>query len=316
MSPTRKPISQWKLMLIGRSSLVMRRLFVVILAVVLLIVWAITIIGLGILRRDGGSPGVVRSAKASPSLPGIRRLSPKRQGVRAAKPGAGEAELVQQEAVLAAVADSIRNPFLADSTVFRPLQSAADDDLVHKGAVAAEETTEATQEEIEATRRLVESMMLISTATNKAHKEAVIDGRTVRVNDKIDFRVDGRAESLEVVEIRDGSVVLRALGKDSVLTIPSLQATLLGGQMPMAMIDGHGYRVGERLKKVVVREKLGPTTVETIVLVKEIRNQCVILSTGRADFELTMRGVRGLREAETKDSQRNIGAVRATVEKK
>jgi hypothetical protein len=157
-------------------------------------------------------------------------------------------------------------------------------------------------------------MMLISTATNKSHKEAVIDGRTVRINDRIDFRVNGRTESLEVVDIRDGSVVLRALGKNSVLTVPSLQATLLGGQTPMAMIDGHGYRAGDRLKKVVVREKLGPTTVETIVLVKEIRNQCVILSTGGADFELTMRGVRGLREARTNDGQPSIGAVRVTVE--
>jgi len=315
MSPTRKPISQWKLMLIGRSSLVMRRLFVVILAVVLLVVWAIAIIGLGILGRDGGSPSVVRSAKASPSSPGIRRLPQKRQAVQAARPSVGEAELVQREAVFTAAAESLRNPFLADNTVFRPLQSAADDDLVHKGAVAATETKEATQEELEATRRLVESMMLISTVTNKSHKEAVIDGRTVRVNDKIDFRVAGRADSLEVVDICDGSVILRALGRESVLTVPSLQATLLGGQMPMAMIDGHGYRVGDRLKKVVVRGKLGPTTVETIVLVKEICNQCVILSTGGANFELTMRGVRRLREAETKDGQRNSGAVRATVEK-
>ena len=316
MSPSQKPVSQWKLMLIGRSSEIMKRLFVVALAAVSLLVWGITIIGLGILRQEGGSAGVVRSAKASPSSPGILRPPPKRHSVQAVSAGVGEVEPVRQEVVLTTAAKSMRNPFLPDSKVFPSLKT---DDVVTDptpgGAVAADRAKEASQEEIEAIRQLVESMMLISTATDRASKEAVIDGWMVKINDKIRFKVNNRAESLNIVDIRDGSVVLSALGRDFVLTVPTLEATLLGGKTPMAMIDGQGYRAGDRLKKVVVREKLGPTAVETIVQVKEIRNQSVILRVGGAGFELTMRGVRGLREAETNDGQRSIGAVRATVEK-
>ena len=115
MSPAQKPVSQWKLMLIGRSSVIMKRLFVVVLAAVSLVVWGITIIGLGILRQEGGSAGVVRSAKASPSSPGILRPQPKRHSVQAVSPGAGEAEPVRQKVVLTEAAKSMRNPFLPDT---------------------------------------------------------------------------------------------------------------------------------------------------------------------------------------------------------
>ena len=317
MSPAQKPVSQWKLMLIGRSSVIMKRVFVVVLAAVSLVVWGITIIGLGILRQEGGSAGVVRSAKASPSSPQILRPSPKRHSVQAVIPAVAKAEPVRQEVVLTEAAKLMRNPFLPDSKVFPSLKT---DDVVTdpspEGAVAAGGAKEASREEIEAIRQLVESMMLISTATDRTSKEAVIDGWTVKIGDRIRFKVNDRAESLNIVDIRDGSVALSALGKDFVLTVPTLEATLLGGKTPMAMIDGQGYKAGDRLKKMVVREKLGPTAVETIAQVKEIRNQCVILRVGGSDFKLTMTGVPGLKEGKTGDGELGTDAVRATVEKK
>lgn len=317
MSPREKPLSAWQMLLAGRSSVALKRLFLVILVVVSLIVWAITIIGLGILRRDGGAAGVVRSAKAYSTSPSAGHQAPReRQVEQAAEPSAGQAESVAQEAAPAAVAESMRNPFLADSRVFPSLLTGKTaDDVVQTGVAAAEKTRQATPEEIEATRQLVESMMLMGTVTSGLPREAVIDGRTLKLNEGIRFKINGRSESLVATDISDGSVTLSAMGRDFVLKVPTLEATLLGGQTPMAMIDGLGYEVGDRLKKVAFRAKLGSVVIETAVKIKEIRNQSVILSARGTEVELAMRKGSTGKEAGTAYGERSSGSVRATVEK-
>ncbi|NIA22093.1 MAG: hypothetical protein GWP05_09075 [Anaerolineaceae bacterium] len=317
MSPREKPLSAWKMLLAGRASVAMKRLFLVILVVVSLVVWAITIIGLGILRRDGSAAGVVQSAKASSTSPSAGdQVSRERRVEQAAGPSVGEAEPVVQEAVPAAVAESIRNPFLADDQVFPSLRTGkAADDLVRTGVAAAEKAKQATPEEIEAIRQLVESMMLMGTVASGLPREAVIDGWTLKLNGGIRFKINGRSESLVVMDIRDCSVTLSAMGKDFVLKAPILEATLLGGQTPMAMIDGLGYGVGDRLKKVVFRAKLGSVVIETAVKVKEIRNQSVILSARGTEVELAMRKGPAGKGTGAGDGERSGGPVRATVEK-
>jgi hypothetical protein len=288
MSAIGKPMSQWRMMLIGRSSVVMRRIFVAALALVSLAVWGITILGMGVLRHD-------TAPQAAMAVPGQPILAA--AGLPQGQPAAGPASAsVGQKSVTAQAvwsvgkdeAVAIRNPFLPDEELFPTNRPAASDIAV--GAVSQQEEAKAvrgpSEEELRRADELVRTMVLISTTAGENGPQAVIDGVRCRVGDKVGM--------MTVSEIGRGTATVEFAGRRYELRVPLLEGTLMGGRSPMAMIDGRGYGVGQCLVNMAGDGAGGKTPVTTSVRIKEIKAQSVILTVGDADFELGMVENRGV----------------------
>ena len=88
MSKQKREISDWRLMLVGTFSVTFRRVFLIALAVLSLVVWTVTVIGLGVLRSSheaGPAPSAAEAATPAPVATGGVEVSPKpRQATHAA----------------------------------------------------------------------------------------------------------------------------------------------------------------------------------------------------------------------------------------
>ncbi|MBN2584340.1 MAG: hypothetical protein JXL80_14865 [Planctomycetes bacterium] len=291
MSPSRKPVSQWKMMLIGRSSVVMKRVFVVILAMVSLTVWAITVLGLGLFRSDKTPKGLTATAQAAPNVV----QTPVSQATLAATPAEPAAPV--QQADLAAVRSEptarIRNPFLADEEVF-PIERPSENDVEVGAVMQVKAKAGPSPEELKEADKAARVLVLISTTIGESGARAVIDGKMCRVGDMVGL--------LEVAEIGRGQATLKFGERSYELRVPHLEGTLMGGKAPMAMIDGRGYRPGQRLVNPVAMAGGEVRPVTTSVVVKEIKAQSVILTVRGADFELGMGTDKELKRIEQRQS--------------
>jgi hypothetical protein len=270
------------MMLIGRSSVVMKRVFVVSLALVSLAVWAITVLALGGLRSDSAmlSDGAVHGPASVPSV---------RPPVGVATPEAGIA-MVSQKSVAPAVTwpepaspltSRIRNPFLPDAEVFPVVLAAVKD--VEAGAVFQAEAATLrgpTEDELRQAEESARAMVLIGTLDGGNDPRAVIDGVTCRVGETVGL--------LRVAHIGRGTATVELGGRRYELRVPQLEGTLMGGKAPLAMIDGRGYEAGQYLVNIVAEGASGKVPVTTSVRIKEIRAQSVVLAVGDVDFELGM----------------------------
>ncbi|NLX59520.1 MAG: hypothetical protein GXY74_10585 [Phycisphaerae bacterium] len=285
MSATCKPMSQWRMMLIGRSSVVMKRIFVVALALVSLGVWGITILGMGVLRSDP-APQTVTAVQGQPVL--AAASLPQGQAAVVTAAANVEQKSVAVQAVWAAGKDEaspVRNPFLPDEESFPTNRPAASD--VAAGAVSPEQQQEEakaargpSEEELRQADESARTMVLIGTTVGENGPQAVIDGVRCRVGDTVGV--------MTVSEIGRGTATVEFAGRRYELRVPLLEGTLMGGRSPMAMIDGRGYGVGQCLVTMGSDGSGGKTPVTTSVRIKEIKAQSVVLAVGDADFELGM----------------------------
>jgi hypothetical protein len=68
MSRHNKKPSKWRLMGAGASLVAFRRVFLIALTAVSLVVWTVTVIGIGVLRQGSGLGGTVKTAEAAGPL--------------------------------------------------------------------------------------------------------------------------------------------------------------------------------------------------------------------------------------------------------
>lgn len=137
MSKQKREISDWRLMLVGTFSVTFRRVFLIALAVLSLVVWTVTVIGLGVLRSSHGAgpaPNAVQAATPAPATTGAEEGPKVRQETHAAQQAV--ASPVRPAAVIELPA---RDPFLPADEYF-PVQRLAT--AAHDGPLAAQEEAE------------------------------------------------------------------------------------------------------------------------------------------------------------------------------
>ena len=120
MSDNRKRISHWKLMLVGTFSVTIRRVLVISLTGLSLIVWTVTVIGMGVLRGNSGAGGVPQAVSASVVLSPGAVVLPEVPDPEPSQPA--DEDVVAPVVETAAL--TIRDPFMPSEAHFPPIGGA------------------------------------------------------------------------------------------------------------------------------------------------------------------------------------------------
>ena len=210
-------LEQWKLMLSGRPSQVIRNMLVLSLTVLSLVVWVATVFGVGIFRGAGGGLGPQTASASTVVVPAqpfdelLRRIQDDPASVSGTP--------------VAAVGMPIRDPFEASAMHFGQVvtkQEAERESAVVSAADAAEARRAAgllqvaprsgggSSQEEKGAAVLTAPLKLDGVMASSGSSVAVINGQIFRVGDTIKVRVGEQVLEVSVLTISAKSVELGA----------------------------------------------------------------------------------------------------------
>jgi len=272
MSDAVKRVSHWKLMMIGTFSVTFRHACVIGLTVLSLVVWAVTVVGMGVLRDQAGFDGSPKSAEGAIVAGGSReavvgaaqldevlREAADRQNAEPEAPQAETTVTPAEAEAEAAIGVPARDPFMANVLYFPSLVVEVADDGA--GLAVGQGTEKGQRLKAES----VVPMALEGILMLGAQRVAIIRGNALTLD-------DGRIMLLSLKELKGAYRV----GDENVVVSDVRNRFRIGDKVEVHPIvkDGGGYLVG--------------ADVETLT-VESITRKKVVFGLGGKSHDLEMR---------------------------